>query len=74
MSVVPQSPPAAPRVKVAAGTTAQAAVNDAGLPAKGPQAVVVVRDPDGVLRDLAWLPTRMSRSRRSPPTPRTAGA
>jgi len=47
---------AAPRVLVPAGTTAGRAVRDAGLPGKGPDAVVVVRDPDGALRDLSWEP------------------
>ncbi|XGP78040.1 threonine--tRNA ligase [Actinokineospora auranticolor] len=41
---------------VAAGTTAGAAVREAGLPGKGPDAVVVVRDPEGRLRDLSWAP------------------
>ncbi|MEJ7650115.1 MAG: threonine--tRNA ligase [Nakamurella sp.] len=44
------------RVKVAAGTTASQAVGDAGLPRSGPDAIVVVRDADGILRDLAWSP------------------
>src|SRR5437763_2814485 len=44
----------APRVVVPAGTTAGTAVRDAGLSGKGPDAVVVVRDPEGRLRDLAW--------------------
>ncbi|HEU5110988.1 MAG TPA: threonine--tRNA ligase, partial [Micromonosporaceae bacterium] len=39
-----------------AGTTAGTAVREAGLPGKGPDAVVVVRDPGGRLRDLAWAP------------------
>ncbi|HEV2779219.1 MAG TPA: threonine--tRNA ligase [Actinophytocola sp.] len=46
----------APRVVVPAGTTAGAAVREAGLPGKGPDAVVVVRDGEGRLRDLAWAP------------------
>ncbi len=46
----------APRVVVAAGTTAGAAVREAGLPGKGADAIVVVRDPSGKLRDLAWTP------------------
>ncbi|MBU3706673.1 MAG: threonine--tRNA ligase [Mycobacterium sp.] len=47
----------APPIKVAAGTTAAAAVRDAGLPSRGePDAVVVVRDAQGTLRDLAWTP------------------
>ncbi len=32
-----------------------------------PHGAVVVRDADGVLRDLAWVPTRTPRSSRSPP-------
>lgn len=47
---------AAPRVLVPAGTTAGRAVRDAGLPGKGPDAVVVVREVDGALRDLSWAP------------------
>jgi threonyl-tRNA synthetase len=43
-------------VVVPAGTTAGTAVREAGLPGKGPDAIVVVRDPDGRLRDLAWTP------------------
>ncbi|GAY11653.1 threonyl-tRNA synthetase [Pseudonocardia sp. N23] len=39
-----------------AGTTAGAAVREAGLPSNGPSAVVVVRDAEGHLRDLAWVP------------------
>ena len=55
-----QSPPvslvAASRVVVPAGTTAGAAVREAGLPTKGEDTIVVVRDADGKLRDLAWAP------------------
>ena len=48
----PQAP-----IRVPAGTTAAAAVRDAGLPGRGaPDAVVVVRDADGKLRDLSWVP------------------
>src|SRR5271155_5133859 len=48
--------PAAP-IRVPAGTTAAAAVRDAGLPGRGaPDGVVVVRDADGKLRDLSWAP------------------
>jgi threonyl-tRNA synthetase len=43
-------------VVVPAGTTAGTAVREAGLPGKGADAIVVVRDPDGRLRDLAWTP------------------
>ncbi|WP_158889761.1 threonine--tRNA ligase [Amycolatopsis anabasis] len=46
----------ASRVVVPAGTTAGHAVREAGLPGKGPDAIVVVRDPEGKLRDLAWTP------------------
>ncbi|WP_086838763.1 threonine--tRNA ligase [Amycolatopsis kentuckyensis] len=52
----PVSPVAASRVVVPAGTTAGAAVREAGLPTKGPDTIVVVRDADGKLRDLAWAP------------------
>ena len=48
--------PAAP-IRVAAGTTAAAAVREAGLPGRGAaDAIVVVRDADGKLRDLSWMP------------------
>jgi threonyl-tRNA synthetase len=54
------SAPARPEpavLKVAAGTNAGAAVRDAGLPGRGePNAVVVVRDAEGTLRDLSWTP------------------
>jgi threonyl-tRNA synthetase len=43
-------------IVVPAGTTAADAVAAAGLPTSGARAVVVVRDPDGRLRDLAWAP------------------
>ena len=43
-------------VRVPAGTTAGAAVREAGLPTSGPGVVVVVRDAAGQLRDLAWTP------------------
>lgn len=43
-------------VRVAAGTTAGAAVREAGLPTKGPDTIVVVRDADGALKDLSWIP------------------
>ncbi|MEE3750055.1 threonine--tRNA ligase [Mycobacterium intracellulare] len=48
----PQAP-----IRVPAGTTAAAAVRDAGLPGRGaPDGIVVVRDADGKLRDLSWAP------------------
>jgi threonyl-tRNA synthetase len=43
-------------VTVAAGTTAGAAMTAAKLPATGPNAIVVVRAPDGRLMDLTWTP------------------
>ncbi|GAA4290642.1 threonine--tRNA ligase [Mycobacterium paraffinicum] len=44
-------------LRVPAGTTAAAAVREAGLPGRGsPDAIVVVRDADGKLRDLSWVP------------------
>ncbi|GAS91973.1 threonine--tRNA ligase [Mycolicibacterium brisbanense] len=56
MSAAASSAPAAP-IRVAAGTTAGAAVREAGLPQRGAvDAVVVVRDADGRLRDLSWVP------------------
>jgi len=56
MTAAAPASPAAP-VRVPAGTTAGAAVRDAGLPGRGePAAVVVVRDADGRLRDLSWTP------------------
>ncbi|UUV31556.1 threonine--tRNA ligase [Amycolatopsis roodepoortensis] len=41
---------------VPAGTTAGTAVREAGLPTKGPDTIVVVRDAEGDLRDLSWAP------------------
>ncbi|MGA5539391.1 threonine--tRNA ligase [Mycolicibacterium nivoides] len=56
MSAAPSPAPAAP-IRVAAGTTAGAAVREADLPSRGtPDAIVVVRDADGRLRDLSWAP------------------
>ena len=44
-------------VRVPAGTSAGAAVREAGLPNRGePDAVVVVKDAQGKLRDLSWVP------------------
>ncbi|MGH3761940.1 threonine--tRNA ligase [Actinophytocola sp.] len=57
-------PPAAepaPRVVVPAGTTAGSAVREAGLSGKGPDAVIVVRDVEGRLRDLSWTPAADAR-------------
>ncbi|SPM43309.1 Threonyl-tRNA synthetase, partial [Mycobacterium numidiamassiliense] len=48
---------AAAPIRVPAGTTAAAAVGEAGLPRRGtPDAIVVVRDAEGKLRDLSWVP------------------
>jgi threonyl-tRNA synthetase len=56
MSALAHPAPAAP-IRVAAGTTAAAAVREAGLPGRGAaDAIVVVRDADGALRDLSWIP------------------
>ncbi len=52
----PASVTPAARVQVPAGTTAGTAVREAGLPGKGPDAIVVVRDAEGQLRDLSWTP------------------
>ncbi|OJZ69709.1 threonine--tRNA ligase [Mycobacterium paraffinicum] len=53
----PANPSPAGPIRVPAGTTAAAAVREAGLPGRGaPDAVVVVRDADGKLRDLSWTP------------------
>ena len=56
MSAPVNPAPAAP-IRVPAGTTAAAAVGEAGLPRRGsPEAIVVVRDAEGKLRDLSWAP------------------
>jgi len=56
MSAPAYDRPAAP-IRVLAGTTAGAAVREAGLPGRGaPDAIVVVADADGALRDLSWVP------------------
>ena len=53
----PAHPAPVDLLQVPAGTTAGAAVRDAGLPSRGePGAIVVVRDADGKLRDLSWVP------------------
>jgi len=52
----PVSSAAPSRVVVPAGTTAGSVVREAGLPTKGTDAIVVVRDADGKLRDLTWAP------------------
>ncbi|MEW2480527.1 threonine--tRNA ligase [Mycobacterium sp. NPDC049093] len=56
MSAALSPAPAAP-IRVAAGTTAGSAVREADLPSRGtPDAIVVVRDSEGRLRDLSWTP------------------
>ncbi len=53
----PAQPAPAALIRVPAGTTAGAAVREAGLPGRGePDAVVVVADAEGKLRDLSWVP------------------
>lgn len=52
----PASVAPAARVRVPAGTTAGTAVREAGLPGKGSDAIVVVRDGEGNLKDLSWTP------------------
>ncbi|MRH93059.1 threonine--tRNA ligase [Nocardia sp. SYP-A9097] len=53
-TTAPKSPVAL--VRVSAGTTAGAAVREADLPSKGPNAVIVVKDDEGNLKDLSWIP------------------
>ncbi len=56
MSPAYSTAPAAP-IRVAAGTTAGEAIREAGLPGRGSaEAIVVVRDANGRLRDLSWTP------------------
>ncbi|MBU3750993.1 MAG: threonine--tRNA ligase [Mycobacterium sp.] len=51
------APAPADLLRIPAGSTAGAAVREAGLPARGePGAIVVVRDATGKLRDLSWIP------------------
>lgn len=53
----PAQPAPAAVIRVPAGTTAAAAVRAAELPSRGePDAIVVVADADGTLRDLSWVP------------------
>ncbi|MGA8332355.1 MAG: threonine--tRNA ligase [Mycobacterium sp.] len=56
MTALVHPAPAAP-IQVPAGTTAAVAIREAGLPGRGaPDAIVVIRDADGKLRDLSWIP------------------
>jgi threonyl-tRNA synthetase len=52
----PSEPKSSPPVRVGAWTTALEALDSAGTPLSGPAGAVVVRDPDGVLHDLDWVP------------------
>jgi len=53
----PPSPSAVALIRVPAGTTALQALKDAGVPLKGPDGAVVVRElSSGDLRDLSWTP------------------
>jgi threonyl-tRNA synthetase len=53
----PPSPTAAAPIRVPAGTTAAQALKDAGVPLKGPDGAVVVRElSSGDLKDLGWAP------------------
>ena len=53
----PPSPTAVIPIRVPAGTTAMQALKDAGVPLKGPDGAVVVREVStGDLKDLAWAP------------------
>ncbi len=56
MSERPSASPSTPPVRVGAWTTALEALEQAGTPLSGPAGAVVVRDPDGVLHDLDWVP------------------
>ncbi|WP_149359845.1 threonine--tRNA ligase [Lolliginicoccus suaedae] len=53
---VPADRDAIARVLVPAGTAAGKAIFEAGLPTKGAEGIVVVRDSEGALRDLSWTP------------------
>ncbi|RBY88335.1 threonine--tRNA ligase [Blastococcus sp. TF02A-26] len=56
MSAAPLPAAVAP-IRVPAGTTALQALKDAGVPLKGPDGAVVVREVvSGELKDLAWTP------------------
>lgn len=49
-------------VTVPAGSSCADVVATTRLPMTGPNAIVAVRDADGLLRDLSWKPGRRSRS------------
>lgn len=48
------------QIKVESGTTCRDAVTAAGLPTRGPEAIVVVQAEDGGLRDLSWRPAELA--------------
>ena len=56
MSASPRTSVPRQTVRVPAGTTAFDALRDGGVELTGPHGAVVVRDTDGVLRDLSWVP------------------
>lgn len=59
---MPATSEPAPRVlPVPAGVPCGRAVRDAGLPATGPDAIVVVQDDTGEFRDLSWVPAADTR-------------
>jgi threonyl-tRNA synthetase len=56
VSAIAEVPPPARPIRVAAGTMAADALRGAGVELAGPAGALVVRDGDGVLRDLDWAP------------------
>jgi threonyl-tRNA synthetase len=56
VSATAASSASAPTVRVAAGTTAADALREVGVDVDGPAGALVVRAPDGVLKDLSWSP------------------
>jgi threonyl-tRNA synthetase len=55
---VSRSEVVAEHVPVSAGTTCGDAIAATRLPQSGPNAIVVVRTPDGTLKDLDWVPEK----------------
>ncbi|HEY3737675.1 MAG TPA: threonine--tRNA ligase [Jatrophihabitans sp.] len=56
MTATAAAAPPVQRILVPAGTTAWDALLAAGVDVNGPKGAVVVRDPDGILKDLEWIP------------------
>jgi threonyl-tRNA synthetase len=56
VTATPAAALTAQRIRVPAGTTALDALQAAGVDVNGPNGAVVVRDPEGVLKDLEWAP------------------